>query len=51
MSKIDKRARFTFRLPNELLRKLKKEAEKQGSSVNALMLQILWEWKEEKIQK
>ena len=37
-------ARFTFRIPNELLEMLKKEASKKGVSVNAQILQILWEW-------
>ena len=40
----DARGRFTFRLPAELLEKLKKEAKNKGVSLNALILQILWEW-------
>ena len=36
--------RFTFRIPNELLLKLKAEANEKGVSVNAQILQILWEW-------
>lgn len=39
----DERVRFTFRLPKELFEDLKSEAKKQGFSVNALILQILWE--------
>lgn len=40
----DERVRFTFRLPNDLFKKIKLEAHKQGFSVNALILQILWDW-------
>ena len=40
----DERVRFTFRLPKELFDNLKNEAKKQGTSVNALILQILWDW-------
>ena len=40
----DDRIRFTLRLPNELLNKLKEEARRQGVSLNALILQILWDW-------
>ncbi len=36
--------RFTFRVPKELQSNIKKEAEKKGVSVNAQMLQILWDW-------
>lgn len=43
MSK-DERKRFTFRIPEELYVRLKEEAEKQGVSFNALILQILWQW-------
>lgn len=39
--------RFTFRIPNELLLKLKAEANEKGVSVNAQILQILWEWSKE----
>lgn len=48
MTKNDVRCRFTFRLPNDLLESLKKEARKHGVSLNALMLQILWEYIEGK---
>ena len=44
----DERVRFTFRLPNELFNKVKFEASKQGVSVNALILQILWDWVDSK---
>ena len=40
----DDRVRFTFRLPNDLFKKVKLEASKQGFSVNTLILQILWDW-------
>ena len=40
----DERVRFTFRLPKELFDNLKNEAKKKGTSVNALILQILWDW-------
>ena len=42
----DKRVRFTLRLPNNLIECLRKEANKQGVSINALILNILWEWVE-----
>lgn len=48
MSKEDGRTRFTFRIPEELLNSLKYESERIGVSVNALILQILWEWVEKK---
>lgn len=51
MSKEDERVRFTFRMPDELFSQLKKEAEKLGVSVNALILQILWEWENETVVK
>lgn len=50
MTKLDERARFTFRLPKQLLDKLKKSADTQGLSLNALILQILWEWVNEKVR-
>lgn len=40
----DTRKRFTFRLPDGLFEKLQNEAGMQGLSLNALILQILWEW-------
>lgn len=46
--KIDTRSRFTLRVPTDLFEVLRTEAEKSGHSVNALILQILWEWKENK---
>ncbi len=42
----DTRERFTFRLPEKLLNSLKNEAFKKGVSLNALILQVLWEWAE-----
>lgn len=44
----DARERFTFRIPKKLLETLKFESEKKGVSINALILQILWEWVERK---
>lgn len=44
----DTRERFTFRIPKKLLEMLKSESEKKGVSINALILQILWEWVERK---
>jgi len=43
----DKRVRYTLRLPPALLERLGKEANKQGISINALILQILWGWAEQ----
>ena len=40
------RVRFTFRLPDSLMSKLKDEAKSKNVSVNALILKILWEWLE-----
>lgn len=42
----DARTRFTFRLPEELYETLKDKAAVKGVSVNAIILQILWEWLE-----
>ncbi len=50
MSKIDERVRFTFRVPDKLAEKLRKESERLGVTVNALILQILWDW-EKKLPK
>lgn len=36
--------RFTFRMPKELSEKIKEMSEKNGVSVNAQILQILWAW-------
>lgn len=47
MSKEDNRTRFTFRIPDELFKQLKENADKLGVSVNALILQILWDWEKE----
>lgn len=46
----DKRVRFTLRLPNNLIEKLKNQANRQGISINALILNILWEWVEKNIE-
>lgn len=43
----DARKRFTFRLPDSLFEKLKNKADKQGLSLNAMILQILWDWMED----
>lgn len=40
------RARFTFRVPDRLYELLKEEAAAKGVSLNALILQILWDWAE-----
>ena len=42
----DDRERFTLRIPSELLLKLKNKADRQGVSVNSLILKILWDWAE-----
>jgi len=34
----------TLRSPNELINLMKSHAKKRGISLNALMLQIFWEW-------
>ena len=46
--KIDTRTRFTLRLPNSLYQELDERSKQIGVSVNALILQILWEWIEKK---
>ncbi len=40
----DERERFTFRIPSALMNMLKNEANEKGVSLNALILQILWDW-------
>lgn len=42
----DDRERFTFRIPGKLMRMLRREAKEKGVSLNALILQILWQWTE-----
>lgn len=42
--KNDTRERFTLRIPTPLFEQLQKEAEESGVSLNAFILQILWEW-------
>lgn len=46
----DERVRFTLRLPKNLIEDLRKEASEQGFSINALILNILWEWAEKYIE-
>ena len=41
MTNKSERIRFTFRIPDELLSLLKKEADKTGVSVNAQILHII----------
>lgn len=47
MQDSEKITRFTFRIPEQLLNQLKDRANFLGVSVNALILQILWEWADE----
>lgn len=47
----DARKRFTFRIPEDLLKKVKKESQKKGVSLNALILRILEEWLDEQKKK
>lgn len=42
--KKDIRERFTLRVPGILLQLLEAHAEIIGVSINALILQILWDW-------
>lgn len=42
------KVRFTFRLPEDLYSRLGRVAEEKGVSVNALILQILWDHFEKK---
>lgn len=44
MTNGDIRARFTLRLPANLLEDLGKEAAIYGTSINALILRILGDW-------
>lgn len=44
----DNRARFTFRMPEELYRMLDVRADELGVSKNALILQILWDYVEKR---
>ena len=45
MMKKDTRERFTLRLPENLLEKIRKQAEVSGVSTNAMILEILRHWK------
>lgn len=38
--------RFLVNIPDDLKLFLKKQAQKKGHTLNALIRQILWEWKE-----
>lgn len=49
MTNRDERVRFTFRLPDELMNRLKQVAQERELSVNSLMLQILWSWCEKEL--
>lgn len=44
----DERTRFTLRIPEKLFRIIQKKADAAGVSTNALILQILWQWLEQK---
>ena len=46
--KKDVRERFTLRLPKELFLYVQDEADRTGVSINALILNVLWEWLEKK---
>ena len=46
--KKDARERFTLRLPSVLFSELQSNGEELGVSTNALILQILWNWMEQK---
>lgn len=45
MTNNDMRKRYTFRMPEELYQMAKTKADRLGISMNALLLDILWEWK------
>ena len=45
--KSDTRERFTLRMPRELLDKIQDKAETAGVSANALILEVLRQWKED----
>ena len=47
----DEMRRFTFRMPKELNVLIKNASAKKGVSVNALILQILWEWLKNKTKQ
>lgn len=40
--------RFTLRLPAELKEKLTEQSVRMGISLNALVVQLLWQWAEGK---
>jgi predicted HicB family RNase H-like nuclease len=37
------KARFTFRIPSRLFEAVKRDAKDKGVSINALILEILWQ--------
>ena len=43
-------ARFTLRLPSELKERLTERSEKMGISLNSLVIQLLWQWLDERSQ-
>ena len=42
--KIDARERYTLRMPSALFKTLGQESAALGVSLNAFILQILWDW-------
>ena len=40
----DNRERFTFRVPAKLMEKVREQSDELGVSVNAFILQVLWDW-------
>ncbi len=46
--KTDGRSRYTLRLPRELFDMIGAKANELGLPINALILQILWDWVERK---
>lgn len=47
----DTRERFTLRLPTNLFVKLRDKANENGTSINALILQVLREWVQEQDER
>lgn len=43
----DTRERFTLRIPTTLYLQIQDNANKTGTSINALILQVLWKWMRE----
>ena len=46
----DDRERFTLRLPPRLYNLLQIQAKETGVSLNALILEILWDWEKQQNQ-